>query len=247
MSDPIKHECGIAMIRLLKPLDFYREKYGSCLYGFDKLFLLMEKQHNRGQDGAGVASLKFDMPPGKPYMFRERNVKPNSLDRIFKQILKDYHRLIAKKVIDPESTASVKENFEFAGEIYLGHLRYGTFGGYNTSACHPYFRRNNWPTKNLLLAGNFNLTNTPELNRMLIENGQHPIFDSDTQTLLEKIGFFLDEEHDKLFREIRDQGLGGQEIAETISERLDRRSYWERGYVCAPGSEWDSPMSHLQK
>lgn len=226
------------MIRLRKPLDYYREKYGSYLYGFDKLFLLMEKQHNRGQDGAGVASLKLDMPPGKPYMFRERNVKSNSLDRIFKQILKDYNRLLEKGIVDRKSTVSAKENFDFAAEIYLGHLRYGTFGGYNTRACHPYFRRNNWPTKNLLLAGNFNLTNTPELNRMLIENGQHPIFDSDTQTLLEKIGFFLDEEHDRLFKEIRDQGLTGREISETISERLDpveilRRAsrQWDGGYA----------------
>ncbi len=226
------------MVRLLKPLDYYREKYGSCLYGFDKLFLLMEKQHNRGQDGAGIASLKLDMPPGKPYMFRERNVKSNSLDRIFKQILKDYDRLIRKGLVDPEVTSSAKENFEFAAEIYLGHLRYGTFGGYNTSACHPYFRRNNWPTKNLLLAGNFNLTNTPELNKMLIENGQHPIFDSDTQTLLEKIGYYLDEEHDRLYREIRDQKLSGRDISQSISERLDpvailRRasSQWDGGYA----------------
>lgn len=240
MSDPIKHECGIAMVRLLKPLDYYREKYGSCLYGFDKLFLLMEKQHNRGQDGAGVASLKLDMPPGRPYMFRERNVKTNSLDRIFKDILKNYNRLVAKGIVDPKSTASVKEHFEFGAEIYLGHLRYGTFGGYSTSACHPYFRRNNWPTKNLLLAGNFNLTNTPELNRMLIENGQHPIFDSDTQTLLEKIGFFLDEEHDRLFHEIRDKGLSGRDVAQTISQKLDplevlRRAsrQWDGGYAVA--------------
>lgn len=240
MSDPIKHECGIAMIRLLKPLDYYREKYGSCLYGFDKLFLLMEKQHNRGQDGAGIAALKFDMPPGKPYMFRERNVKVNSLDRIFTKALKNYNKLVERGVIDPDSAKSVKEHFEFAAEIYLGHLRYGTFGGYSTSACHPYFRRNNWPTKNLLLAGNFNLTNTGELNQMLIENGQHPIFSSDTQTLLEKIGFDLDEEHDRLYHEIRGQGLPGRDIAKEISERLDpvavlqrasRR--WDGGYAVA--------------
>lgn len=226
------------MVRLLKPLDYYREKYGSCLYGFDKLFLLMEKQHNRGQDGAGVASLKLDMPAGKPYMFRERNVKSNSLDRIFRQVLKDYNQLVAKGVVDPRSTPTVKEHFEFAAEIYLGHLRYGTFGGYSTSACHPYFRRNNWPTKNLLLAGNFNLTNTPELNQMLIENGQHPIFESDTQTLLEKIGFYLDEEHDRIYRELRDQGgLSGKEIAQNICDRLDpveilRRAsrQWDGGY-----------------
>jgi amidophosphoribosyltransferase len=240
MSDPIKHECGIALIRLLKPLDFYREKYGSCLYGFDKLFLLMEKQHNRGQDGAGVAALKLDMPPGLPYMFREREVKPNSLDRIFRGILKEYDRLVERGIAGPDSTESLKRHFEFAAEIYLGHLRYGTFGGYNTSSCHPYFRRNNWPTKNLLLAGNFNLTNTPELNQMLIETGQHPIFESDTQTLLEKIGFFLDEEHDRLYHEIREEKKEGKEIARAISERLDPREVlrrasrqWDGGYTIA--------------
>ncbi len=238
MSDPIKHECGIAMIRLLRPLEYYQKKYGTCLYGFDKLFLLMEKQHNRGQDGAGIASLKLGMPPGKPYMFRERNVKSNALDRVFRRILKGYNALVASGKIDPASPQSVKEGFEFAGELYLGHLRYGTFGGYSTSACHPYFRRNNWPTKNLLLAGNFNLTNTPRLNEMLIDIGQHPIYDSDTQTLLEKIGFFLDEEHDRLYREIRENGHTGREIAAAISDRLDPVSVlrqasdqWDGGYA----------------
>jgi len=240
MSDPIKHECGIAVVRLLKPLEYYWEKYGSCLYGFDKLFLLMEKQHNRGQDGAGVAALKLDVPPGSPYMFRERQVKANSLDRIFRGILKDYNQMISRGIIDPDSTESIKKHFEFAAEIYLGHLRYGTFGGYNTSSCHPFFRRNNWPTKNLLLAGNFNLTNTGELNQMLIDTGQHPIFQSDTQTLLEKIGFYLDEEHDRLFREIREEVKEGREIARLISERLDPReilrrasAQWDGGYTIA--------------
>lgn len=240
MSDSIKHECGIAVIRLLKPLDYYREKYGTCLYGFDKLFLLMEKQHNRGQDGAGVASLKLDMAPGLPYMFREREVKANSLDRIFRRMLKDLDRMVSRGVIDLGSADSVKRHFDFASEIYLGHLRYGTFGGYSTSACHPYFRRNNWPTKNLLLAGNFNLTNTPELNQMLIDTGQHPIFESDTQTLLEKIGFSLDEEHDRLYHEIRKTVKDGRKIARTIAEQLDPRAVlrhasrqWDGGYTIA--------------
>lgn len=240
MSDPIKHECGIAVVRLLKPLDYYQKKYGACLYGFDKLFLLMEKQHNRGQDGAGVASLKLDMPVGSPYMFRKREVKANSLDRVFQGILKDYNQRITKGIIDPDSTESIKKNFDFASEIYLGHLRYGTFGGYGTSACHPYFRRSNWPTKNLLLAGNFNLTNTKELNQILIDTGQHPIFQSDTQTLLEKIGFYLDQEHDRLFHEIRKEGADGKKIAQLISERLDPRdvirrasTFWDGGYTIA--------------
>jgi amidophosphoribosyltransferase len=173
-------------------------------------------------------------------MFREREVKPNSLDRIFRGILKNYNQLIGRGLIDPNSTDSVKKHFEFAAEVYLGHLRYGTFGGYSTSACHPYFRRNNWPTKNLLLAGNFNLTNTPELNQMLIETGQHPIFDSDTQTLLEKIGFYLDEEHDRLYREIRETEEDGKTIARAISERIDPREVlrrasrqWDGGYTIA--------------
>ncbi|HLS27864.1 MAG TPA: amidophosphoribosyltransferase [Opitutales bacterium] len=240
MSDPIQHECGIAMVRLLKPLDYYREKYGSPLYGFDKLFLLMEKQHNRGQDGAGIASLKFDMPAGSPYMFRKRNVKVNALDRIFRDALKRYDRMVSKGTINPQSTQSVKTHFEFGAEIYLGHLRYGTFGGYGTSACHPFFRRNNWPTKNLILAGNFNLTNTDELNQMLIGIGQHPIFSSDTQTLLEQIGFDLDEDHDRIFNELRDKGLSGEEIAQIIGEQLNpleilRRasSKWDGGYAIA--------------
>src|SRR5690625_1849274 len=240
MSDPIQHECGIAMVRLLKPLDYYREKYGSPLYGFDKLFLLMEKQHNRGQDGAGIASLKFDMPAGSPYMFRKRNVKVNALDRIFRDALKRYDRMVSKGTISPQSTQSVKDHFEFGAEIYLGHLRYGTFGGDCTSSCHPLFRLNNWPTKNLILAGNFNLTNTDELNQMLIGIGQHPIFSSDTQTLLEQIGFDLDEDHDRIFNELCDKGLSGEEIAQIIGEQLNpleilRRasSKWDGGYAIA--------------
>ena len=240
MSDFIRHECGVALVRLLKPLSYYQEKYGTPLWGFFKLFLLMEKQHNRGQDGAGVACVKLDVPAGEPFMFRERNIKANPLDRIFKELLQQYGEKVADGTIHPEFTDTVKKNFDFGAEVYLGHLRYGTSGGYSLSACHPFFRRSPWPTRNLMLAGNFNMTNTMELNNSLIAIGQHPIFASDTQALLEKIGFFLDEEHEGLYQAFRARGLPGDEIARRISEELDptrvitRASQnWDGGYALA--------------
>src|SRR5271154_567211 len=238
MSDPISHECGVALVRLLKPLSYYQEKYGSPLWGFTKLFLLMEKQHNRGQDGAGVACVKLDMPEGEPFMFRERNVKSNPLDRIFKDILGQYNEKVSKGIVYPEFAETVRMRFDFGGELFLGHLRYGTSGGYNLSACHPYFRRSPWATRNLALCGNFNLTNTAELNRSLIAIGQHPVFATDTQAILEKIGFFLDEEHEDIYRRLRTGNLGGEELSRQISEDLDlarvlsRASQkWDGGYV----------------
>jgi amidophosphoribosyltransferase len=221
MSDSIRHECGVALVRLLKPLSYYQEKYGTPLWGFFKLFLLMEKQHNRGQDGAGVACVKLGMPAGEPFMFRERNIKTNPLDRIFKALLQQYEAQVADGTIHPEFTDTVKKHFDFGAELYLGHLRYGTSGGYSLSACHPFFRRSPWPTRNLMLAGNFNMTNTKELNDSLIAMGQHPIFATDTQAVLEKIGFFLDEEHEDIFRFLRTHGLPGAEITRRISEDLD--------------------------
>jgi len=238
MSDKITHECGIALVRLLKPLSYYQEKYGTPLWGFEKLFLLMEKQHNRGQDGAGVACVKLDTPAGDPYMFRERCVKANPLDRIFKTLLAQYDEKKAVGEIHPEFAHTVKKHFDFGGELLVGHLRYGTSGGYNISSCHPYFRRSPWPTRNLALCGNFNMTNTDELNQSLISMGQHPIFATDTQALLEKIGFFLDEEHEDIYRELRAQGLKGEEISRLISERLDlgrvitrSAAKWDGGYT----------------
>jgi amidophosphoribosyltransferase len=238
MSDRITHECGIALVRLLKPLSYYQEKYGTPLWGFTKLFLLMEKQHNRGQDGAGVACVKLDVPAGEPFMFRERCVKSNPLDRIFKTLLAQYNEKLDSGTIHPEFADTVKRNFDFGGELLVGHLRYGTSGGYNISSCHPYFRRSPWPTRNLALCGNFNMTNTEELNRSLIAMGQHPIFATDTQALLEKIGFFLDEEHEELYRTLRAQGLAGGEISRQISERLDlgrvitrSAQKWDGGYA----------------
>src|SRR5580704_2432767 len=238
MSDFLSHECGVALVRLLKPLSYYQEKYGTPLWGFTKLFLLMEKQHNRGQDGAGVACVKLDVPPGDPFMYRERNVKSNPLDRIFKALLGRYNAKVDAGVIHPEFAETVKKEFDFGGELFLGHLRYGTSGGYNLSACHPYFRRSPWATRNLALCGNFNLTNTAELNRSLIGIGQHPVFATDTQAILEKIGFFLDEEHEDIYRFLRTRNLAGEELSRRISEDLDltrvlsRASQnWDGGYV----------------
>ncbi|MCS6243307.1 MAG: amidophosphoribosyltransferase [Opitutus sp.] len=238
MSDKITHECGIAMVRLLKPLSYYQEKYGTPLWGFTKLFLLMEKQHNRGQDGAGVACVKSDIAPGEPYMFRDRCVKTNPLDKIFKTLLGQYNEKVATGEIHPEFAETVKKHFDFGGELLMGHLRYGTSGGYNISSCHPYFRRSPWPTRNLALCGNFNMTNTEELNRSLIAMGQHPIFATDTQAMLEKIGFFLDEEHEELFRKLRGEGLTPEATSQRISDELDlarvitRASQkWDGGYT----------------
>ncbi len=238
MSDKITHECGIAMVRLLKPLSYYQEKYGSPLWGFTKLFLLMEKQHNRGQDGAGVACVKLDVPAGDPFMFRERCVKANPLDKIFKALLAQYNERVSAGVVHPEFADTVKKHFDFGGELLMGHLRYGTSGGYNLSSCHPFFRRSPWPTRNLALCGNFNMTNTAELNQSLIAIGQHPIIATDTQALLEKIGFFLDEEHEDIFRFLRTRDLKGDEISHRISEDLDlarvitRASQkWDGGYA----------------
>ncbi|MDR2673962.1 MAG: amidophosphoribosyltransferase [Opitutaceae bacterium] len=238
MSDSLTHECGIALIRLKKTLPYYHEKYGSPLWGFTKLYLLMEKQHNRGQDGAGVACVKLDVPPGEPYMFRDRCVDDNPLDRIFKRLNADYAKKIAAGTIHPEFADTVRKHFDFGGELLMGHLRYGTSGGYTISSCHPFFRRSPWPTRNLALCGNFNMTNTEELNRSLIAMGHHPIFATDTQALLEKIGFYLDEEHEDIYRFLRSRGLSGAELSRRISDDLDltrvltRASQkWDGGYT----------------
>jgi amidophosphoribosyltransferase len=238
MSDAIQHECGVAFVRLLKPLSYYYEKYNSPLWGLFKLYLLMEKQHNRGQDGAGVAAVKLNVEPGYPYIFREREMKRNPLDRIFRKLFAQYEAMVKTGVIHPEFTPTVKQNFDYGAEIYLGHLRYGTSGGYNISACHPYFRRSNWPTKNLVLAGNFNITNNGELNKRLVNHGQHPIFSTDTQTLLEEIGFYLDQEHDAIYRKLRDEGRHGADIAQGISDQLNLVEIirnaarpWDGGYA----------------
>lgn len=240
MSDFLKHECGIAMIRLLKPISYYKEKYGSSLYGFNQLFLLMEKQHNRGQDGAGVGCLKLNTPVGHPYIFRERSIETNPLAVIFNKLLGEYNNKMNEGVIFPEFPDSVKENFSFGGEILLGHLRYGTSGVYTTKNCHPFVRESNWPTKRLMLAGNFTITNEKEINQQLIDHGQHPIYGTDTQAILEEIGFHLDEAHDAIYRKMRKDNIKGAEIPKIISEDLDpirilksSAANWDGGYTIA--------------
>jgi amidophosphoribosyltransferase len=241
MSELIKHECGIALIRLKKPLGYYAEKYGSPLHGFSKLFLLMEKQHNRGQDGAGIGCVKLNVPHGHSFMHRERVLRDNSLGPLFRKQLKRFDKAVSKGIIVPEFVDTVKLHFDFGGEVLMGHLRYGTSGDFTESSCHPYFRRSNWPTRNLMVCGNFNMTNTGELNRLLIKRGQHPIFDTDTQTILEEIGFHLDEAHDAIYHKMRDEAhMAGPEIPEVISKELDivrilkkAASVWDGGYCIA--------------
>ncbi len=240
MSDPIKHECGIALVRLLKPLGYYQEKYGSPLYGFNKLFLLMEKQHNRGQDGAGIGAVKIGIAPGHRFMFRDRNVSSNALPEIFQGQLKEYQKMVRKGIIHPEFPDTVKENFDYGAELLVGHLRYGTSGNYGISTCHPFYRKSTWPARNLMLVGNFNITNTAELNAKLIERGIHPVFSTDTQAILEEISFHLDIEHGEIYRELRDKGVSGEKILQMMNERLNPERVvskaaheWDGGYVIA--------------
>ncbi len=238
MSDPLTHECGIAVVRLRKPLQYYIDKYGTPLWGLNKLFLLMEKQHNRGQDGIGIGTVKLQMPLGQQYIFRRRDSQKNALANIFSKEIKNFNKLARRKLIDPDDSASVKTGYDFAGEVLMGHLRYGTSGAFNASSCHPYLRRSNWSTRTLMVQGNFNMTNAGELNKKLIDRGQHPIFGTDTQTVLEEIGFHLDEEHTLIYRELRDQGVDGGEIPQMISDRLNMHSIvaeaaqaWDGGYA----------------
>ncbi len=221
MSDWIGHECGIAAIRLLKPLDYYIEKYGTPMYAVNKLTLLMEKQHNRGQDGAGVASIKLDMPAGVPYIFRTRSADKNPIMQVRNRIVNAFAEARESHPVEYQNGQWVKENVLFAGELLLGHLRYGTHGAAGESFCHPFLRQNNWMTRNLVVAGNFNLTNNNELFDMLVELGQHPRNKTDTVMVLEKIGHFLDEANDFLFRKYRKEGLTRKEITERIIEELD--------------------------
>ena len=239
MSDPIKHECGIALLRLLKPLEYYISKYGTSLYGLNKLYLLMEKQHNRGQDGAGVAVVKYDLPPGHKYINIQRSIADSPIKDVFNHIYKN----VEKNSINPKQLDDplwMKTNIDFAGELYLGHLRYGTFGKNSIDSCHPFMIENNWMTKTLLIAGNFNMTNVEELLHRLIELGQHPKETSDTITILEKIGHFLNDENQKLFEKYKSKGNNNREITDLISTNISiqhvlQRSckYWDGGYVIA--------------
>ena len=240
MSDPLQHECGIAFVRLKKDLAYYHDRYGTCLWGFQRLYLLMEKQHNRGQDGVGVGCCKINMPLGQPYLFRERSAERDSLIRVMEDQLRVMRKLERKGILDPHDPESFKKNFDFGGEVLLGHLRYGTSGTFGSGGCHPYLRRTNYPTKTLMVAGNFNMTNARDLNHHLIGRGQHPVFDTDTQTVLEEIGYHLDEVHDAIYRRERDKGTEGAKIPAIISEEIDLvriigkcSKIWDGGYTIA--------------
>jgi len=240
MSDPIKHECGIAFVRLRKPLEYYVEKYGTAFYGLNKMYLLMEKQRNRGQDGAGLANIKLNMAPGTRYISRYRSVDTNSIGDIFGKVQKRIAEGIAGDVSRLSDVPWLKDNLPFTGEVFLGHLRYGTYGGNTIEACHPFLRQNNWPTRNLIVAGNFNMTNVDELFNELVELGQHPKEKADTVTIMEKIGHFLDEANDELYYELKAEGYSKKEATAEIANRLDladilRRASkkWDGGYAMA--------------
>ena len=240
MSDAIQHECGIALLRLKKDLSFYLEKYGTAFYGLNKMQLLMEKQHNRGQDGAGIANIKLDMQPGERYISRARSIDTNPIQDLFGQIGSRFNQLASESPEKLKDVAYLKKHTGFTGELFLGHLRYGTFGRNSIESCHPFLRQNNWMTRNLVLAGNFNLTNVDELFDSLLAIGQHPKEKSDTVTVLEKIGHFLDVENDRLYAKFKAEGFSKPEISTKISEHLDLVSVlqksankWDGGYVMA--------------
>jgi amidophosphoribosyltransferase len=241
MSDQIKHECGVAFIRLLKPLSYYQKKYGTALYGLNKLYLLMEKQHNRGQDGAGVATIKLDIEPGKRYISRHRSMASNAVADIFEYIQKKFADIQKESPEKLADTEWLKENVSFTGEVLLGHLRYGTHGKNSIESCHPFLRQNNWMTRNLVIAGNFNMTNVDELLEQLYALGQHPKERADTITVLEKIGHFLDTENQGLFDQYKREGLDdNMEISKLIANDMDvakilRKSAknWDGGYTIA--------------
>lgn len=228
MSDAIKHECGIALIRLLKPLDFYIQKYGSPTYGLDKLLLLMEKQRNRGQDGAGVGCIKFDLKPGKNYIDRRRSTNSNALTEIFKEIHEGFNEAYDKDHENIRNAEYLKEHVKFAGEVLLGHLRYATHSDSGTKYLHPRLRSNNWKSRNLLVAGNFNMTNNDELFDLLVSIGQHPKDRTDTVTVMEKIGHFLDEANQELFDKFKKDGHPHKTISNLIADQLDVANVLQR-------------------
>ena len=238
MSDAIKHECGIALVRLLKPLDHYKKKYGSSFYGLQKMYLMLEKQHNRGQDGAGFASIKLDMSPGERFMSRVRSSDPQPIKEIFKTIntrINNVEKTIPAKDLSSEALKSV---FPYVGEVMLGHLRYGTFGNNTIESVHPFLRQNNWMHRNLIVAGNFNLTNVNELFENLVTLGQHPKEKADTITVMEKIGHFLDDSVAKLYKKLKTEGFDKQGASSEIAKRLNiakilrkASKNWDGGYV----------------
>jgi amidophosphoribosyltransferase len=240
MSDEIHEECGIVLIRLLKPFSYYQKKYGTAYYGIHKLYLLMEKQHNRGQDGAGIADVKLSSPPGVTYMHLARSAAQNALEDIFGKV---QHRI--DTTINEHKDVSADLDWQakyvpFLSELLLGHLRYGTYGKNNIDYCHPFERHNNWRTKNLMIAGNFNLTNVDEMFDKLLELGQHPKEKTDTITILEKIGHFLDKENEKLFRKFKNEGHDNEQISGLIADNINIKDVlfhaskrWDGGYAIA--------------
>jgi len=240
MSDSLHHECGIALLRLLKPLEFYQAKYGTPFYSLLKIHLMMQKQHNRGQDGAGLANLKLDIEPGVKYINRYRSNSPTPIIDIFNHIYRLFSKIQSSHPELLNDVGWLKKNIDFTGELFLGHLRYGTYGGHNIENVHPVLRENNWMTRSLVLAGNFNMTNVDELFNQLIELGQYPIETTDTITILEKIGHFLDEENEIHYQKYKKKGLVKKEITDKIASDLNIKKilsqaakYWDGGYVIA--------------
>lgn len=240
MSDALKHECGIALLRLKKPLEFYKEKYGTAFYGIQKMYLLMEKQHNRGQDGAGFASIKLDVEPGERYISRVRSNNAQPIQDVFAQINERINEELTTHPEYQDNVALQKANIPYIGELFLGHVRYGTFGKNSLESVHPFLRQNNWMHRNLILAGNFNMTNVTELFNSLVELGQHPKEMADTVTVMEKIGHFLDDAVTDLYQECKNNGLSKREASPVIAEKLDipkilkRASKgWDGGYAMA--------------
>ncbi|MFC5681928.1 amidophosphoribosyltransferase [Flavobacterium sp. MAHUQ-51] len=221
MSDALKHECGIALVRLLKPLEFYKEKYGSAFYGIQKMYLMMEKQHNRGQDGAGFASIKLDVEPGERYISRVRSNQAQPIQDVFAQINERINEELTSNPEYADDVAAQKRNIPYIGELFLGHVRYGTFGKNSIESVHPFLRQSNWMHRNLILAGNFNMTNVKELFQNLVELGQHPKEMADTVTVMEKIGHFLDKEVMQLYQDCKAEGYSKQSASPVIAERLD--------------------------
>jgi len=240
MSDSLKHECGIALVRLLKPIQYYKDKYGTAFYGINKMYLLMEKQHNRGQDGAGFASIKFDVKPGTRYISRVRSNEQQPIQDVFAKINERLNGVIQE---NPDKANDVQwqiENMPYVGNLFLGHVRYGTFGKNSIESVHPFLRQNNWKHKNLIVAGNFNMTNSNEILQELIEIGQHPKENTDTVTIMEKIGHFLDDEVLDLYHKFKQQGISKKEASPLIAKELNIQKIlsrasknWDGGYAMA--------------
>ncbi|MGB0455879.1 MAG: amidophosphoribosyltransferase [Flavobacteriaceae bacterium] len=240
MSDAIKHECGIAHIRLLKPLEYYKEKYGTAFYGINKMYLIMEKQHNRGQDGAGFASIKLDMNPGERYISRVRSVAQQPIQDVFGQINQRINDVLEKNPDCVNDITTQKKLVPYLGEVMLGHVRYGTFGKNSVESVHPFLRQNNWMHRNLILAGNFNMTNVRQLFSNLVEIGQHPKEYKDTITIMERIGHFLDDAVSKMYKKLKKEGYNKMECSPLIAERLSIKKIlkksaknWDGGYAMA--------------